>query len=75
MRSAYQNYEVFSSIIGDAEKKLYNDRNDLILKIIYDTPDYSKASVQELQSYSNQVGDILFNTYFIDILSPTCLPR
>jgi len=68
MRSAYQNYEVFSSIIGDAEEKLYNDRNDLILKIIYGTPDYSKASVQELQSYSNQVGDILFNTYFIDIL-------
>lgn len=59
MRSAYQNYELFVSTIYHAEKKLYNERTELFKKIINTAPDFSNASIQELQNYSNQVEDTI----------------
>lgn len=59
MRSAYQNYELFVSTAGEDDTKLYSERTELFKKIVYTAPDYSKASVEELQSYSKKVGDII----------------
>lgn len=59
MRSAFQNYELFVSTIFDSQKKIYNERTELFLKIINTAPDFSNASIQELQNYSNLVEDTI----------------
>lgn len=59
MRNAYQNYQLFVSTAREDDTELYSERTELFRKIVYISPDYSKASVEELQSYSKQVGDII----------------
>ncbi|MDQ0173557.1 hypothetical protein [Paenibacillus tundrae] len=59
MRISYQNYELFVSTLDDSETKFYKDRTELFQKIVNSAPDFKEASVEDLQSYNNQLGDII----------------